>query len=285
MSMSPNASTRKRSTRDCASSSRISRTVNRLSMMGELTASLAHEILHPIATARNNARAAMRFLDISPPTWPRSGKRSLVSSGMPTAAKTSSTASVITSKKHLRGMTVSTSMKPSRRSPKWCSPNREEHSLGSHPSRARPEFRSGRSCSTATSRPQSGPERGRSDGLGCGGGAYLDDQNRERCGRHSGRGSRFGTRHRSGASAARLRPLLHDQGQRTRNGLVDLPVDHRRAWGPFVGRCRSAARSRISVHLARATTETHDFSSGGPSDRRARRRQRSRWSSSTGLPR
>jgi PAS domain S-box-containing protein len=41
--------------------------VNRLSIMGELTASLAHEILHPIATARNNARAGMRFLEMSPP--------------------------------------------------------------------------------------------------------------------------------------------------------------------------------------------------------------------------
>jgi PAS domain S-box-containing protein len=41
--------------------------VNRLSVMGELTASLAHEILHPIASARNNARAATRFLDMSPP--------------------------------------------------------------------------------------------------------------------------------------------------------------------------------------------------------------------------
>jgi C4-dicarboxylate-specific signal transduction histidine kinase len=41
--------------------------VNRMSMMGELAASLAHEILHPIATARNNARAATRFLDMSPP--------------------------------------------------------------------------------------------------------------------------------------------------------------------------------------------------------------------------
>jgi PAS domain S-box-containing protein len=41
--------------------------MNRLSIMGELTASLAHEILHPIASARNNARAGMRFLDISPP--------------------------------------------------------------------------------------------------------------------------------------------------------------------------------------------------------------------------
>jgi C4-dicarboxylate-specific signal transduction histidine kinase len=34
--------------------------------MGELTASLAHEILHPIATARNNARSALRFLDMNP---------------------------------------------------------------------------------------------------------------------------------------------------------------------------------------------------------------------------
>ena len=41
--------------------------LNRLSIMGELAASLAHEILHPIATARNNARAGMRFLELSPP--------------------------------------------------------------------------------------------------------------------------------------------------------------------------------------------------------------------------
>ena len=41
--------------------------LNRVSMMGELAASLAHEILHPIATARNNARAGMRFLERSPP--------------------------------------------------------------------------------------------------------------------------------------------------------------------------------------------------------------------------
>jgi C4-dicarboxylate-specific signal transduction histidine kinase len=41
--------------------------LNRLSIMGELAASLAHEILHPIATSRNNARAGMRFLEMSPP--------------------------------------------------------------------------------------------------------------------------------------------------------------------------------------------------------------------------
>jgi signal transduction histidine kinase len=40
---------------------------NRAATMGQLTASIAHEIKQPIATARNNAAAALRFLDQSPP--------------------------------------------------------------------------------------------------------------------------------------------------------------------------------------------------------------------------
>ena len=41
--------------------------MNRLGVMGKLTASLAHEITQPIASARNNARAAQNFLDMQPP--------------------------------------------------------------------------------------------------------------------------------------------------------------------------------------------------------------------------
>ena len=41
--------------------------VNRVSMMGELAASLCHEITQPIASARNNARAAENILDMQPP--------------------------------------------------------------------------------------------------------------------------------------------------------------------------------------------------------------------------
>ena len=41
--------------------------MNRVSMMGELAASLAHEITQPITSARNNARAAQNFLDMRPP--------------------------------------------------------------------------------------------------------------------------------------------------------------------------------------------------------------------------
>jgi PAS domain S-box-containing protein len=40
--------------------------MNRLGMMGELAASLAHEITQPIASARNNARAALNFLGQRP---------------------------------------------------------------------------------------------------------------------------------------------------------------------------------------------------------------------------
>jgi PAS domain S-box-containing protein len=41
--------------------------INRVSMMGELAASLSHEIAQPIASARNNARAAQNFLKMQPP--------------------------------------------------------------------------------------------------------------------------------------------------------------------------------------------------------------------------
>ena len=41
--------------------------MNRVSMMGELAASLSHEIAQPTASARNNARAAQNFLKMQPP--------------------------------------------------------------------------------------------------------------------------------------------------------------------------------------------------------------------------
>jgi PAS domain S-box-containing protein len=41
--------------------------MNRVSMMGELAASLCHELTQPIASARSNACAAQNFLDMQPP--------------------------------------------------------------------------------------------------------------------------------------------------------------------------------------------------------------------------
>jgi PAS domain S-box-containing protein len=41
--------------------------MNRVSTLGELAASLSHEIMQPIASARNNTRAALNFLNQQPP--------------------------------------------------------------------------------------------------------------------------------------------------------------------------------------------------------------------------
>jgi C4-dicarboxylate-specific signal transduction histidine kinase len=41
--------------------------VSRVTTLGQLTASIAHEVTQPIASARNNARAALNFLDEQPP--------------------------------------------------------------------------------------------------------------------------------------------------------------------------------------------------------------------------
>ena len=40
---------------------------NRVATMGQLTASIAHEVSQPVSTARNNASAALNFLNRSPP--------------------------------------------------------------------------------------------------------------------------------------------------------------------------------------------------------------------------
>jgi PAS domain S-box-containing protein len=40
---------------------------NRVATMGQLTASIAHEVSQPVAAARNNASAGLNFLDLSPP--------------------------------------------------------------------------------------------------------------------------------------------------------------------------------------------------------------------------
>jgi C4-dicarboxylate-specific signal transduction histidine kinase len=41
--------------------------VNRIATIEQLSSSIAHEVIQPIATARNNARAGLRFLELSPP--------------------------------------------------------------------------------------------------------------------------------------------------------------------------------------------------------------------------
>jgi len=48
--------------------------INRVTTMGELTASLAHEIRQPISAAVTNAKTCLRWLGRVSPTWWRHAK-------------------------------------------------------------------------------------------------------------------------------------------------------------------------------------------------------------------
>jgi C4-dicarboxylate-specific signal transduction histidine kinase len=54
---------------------------NGVATMGQLSASIAHEVNQPIAAAVTNAHAALRLLSARPRIWRRSSKRSVESSG------------------------------------------------------------------------------------------------------------------------------------------------------------------------------------------------------------
>jgi C4-dicarboxylate-specific signal transduction histidine kinase len=67
---------------------------HRIAMMGQLTASIPHEVNQPIAAMVTNAQAALRWLDRHR-TWKRCSSRLLPSSRTAIERATSSTASVL----------------------------------------------------------------------------------------------------------------------------------------------------------------------------------------------
>ena len=187
--------------------------MNRLSVMGELTASLAHEITQPIASARNNARAALNFLDKQPPDL----------------GEVREALGCIVGDADRAGDIVDRIRDQIKKAP----PRKDRFDLNQAINEvivlARSEItkngvsvqnppcggivsRSGGSCSTATSRPEPDPERGRSNELGRGWGTRVVDQHRAKPDRRRPRGSaRFRAGHRSGTSRARFRGFLHHE--------------------------------------------------------------------------
>jgi C4-dicarboxylate-specific signal transduction histidine kinase len=47
---------------------------NRIATVEQLSSSIAHEVIQPIATARNNVRAAQNFLEMMPPHLGKAGE-------------------------------------------------------------------------------------------------------------------------------------------------------------------------------------------------------------------
>ena len=71
---------------------------NRVATMGQLTASIAHEVNQPIAATVTNAQAALRCLNAVSRIWTRSGRRSAASSGTATGRAPSSVGFALSSR-------------------------------------------------------------------------------------------------------------------------------------------------------------------------------------------
>ena len=230
--------------------------MNRLSMMGELTATLAHEITQPIAAARNNARAALNFLDKQTPELGE------VREALGCVVGDADRAGVIVDRirDHIKkapprkhrfdlheainevivlaqsaiaenGVSVQTRLTEGRAPVEGDRVQLQQVILN---------------LVLNAAEAMSAVDEGARELLI----STEQDQHRRLCG-----SARFRAGHRAVASRARVRCILHHEVQRYGDGAVDLPVYHRRPWGPAVGRRKRAWRRRISVHLAQPGKE------------------------------
>ena len=226
--------------------------VNRVSILGEMAATLAHEILHPIAAARNNARAAARFLDLSPPDLNEvrdaldcivrdadrakdivGGIRAHMKKAPPRYDRfdlnetISEVIVMVRSAIEKNGVAVSTRFTPGLLLVRGDRVQLQQVivNLILNAIEAMSAVEKGaRKLSISTERSQSG-------------GVLVAI-------RDSGHG------HRCGKNRASLPALLHHQGKRYGNGAVDLPVHYRRPWGPTMGRGQSTRRRAVPIHVA-----------------------------------
>ena len=234
--------------------------MNRVSMMGELAASLSHEITQPIASARNNARAALNFLDRS----------------LPDLGEVREALSCVVDDTDRAGDIVDRIRDNIKKAP----PRKDYFDLNAAINevivlarsainkngvsvQARPCRRiiscSGRSRSVAASHPEPAPERVRSNGLERRGGTEFVDQHRARPRRRPVAVRDSGPGIDPAHLRACFRCILHHEIQWRGYGALDLPVDHCRPWGPAVGRGERTSRRRISIHLARRANEIMNF--------------------------
>jgi C4-dicarboxylate-specific signal transduction histidine kinase len=210
--------------------------MNRVSTMGELAASLSHEITQPIASARNNARAAQNFLDMQSPHL----------------GEVREALSCVVGDTDRAGYIIDRIRDHIKKAP----PRKGQFDLNDAIDEVIVLGRSaiiknGVSVQTRLSEELSHIHGDRvqlqqvvlnlllnaAEAMGSVEAKPRDlliSSEQDHAGvlvavRDSGPGP-------SGASRARFRVLLHYKAQRNRDGAVDLPVYHRCPWGPAVGR-------------------------------------------------
>jgi C4-dicarboxylate-specific signal transduction histidine kinase len=223
---------------------------NRVAAMGQLTASIAHEMKQPITATITNAQAALRFLDGRSPD-PEEVRQALA---------------CIVKDGHRAGNVIGRIRDQIKKAP----PQEERLDINEMIREVIDLIRSEAMKNDVSVRPDLaeglplvrgdrvqlqqvilnliinalGNERRR-------GHARIADQHPESRERgRAGRGAGFGSWPGLSESRARLRVLLHDQAERFGAGAADLPVDHRSARRTIVGERERAPRRPLSVHGA-----------------------------------
>ena len=225
---------------------------NRVATMGQLTASIAHEVNQPIAATVINAQAALRWLAAQPPDLEeaRQALGRIVKDGN-RAGEVIGRIRALIKKAPPRKERAGDQRSDPRgdRAHPWRSG--EERRLGADAAGGRLAAHSRRSGPTATGDPQPDHQCRRGDEQRQRGGARLADQHRDsRVGRRARRGAGFGAGAAAGGSRAPVRALLHDQAERSGDGAVDLPLDHRSARRTIMGERERAPRRGLSIHGA-----------------------------------
>ena len=223
--------------------------VNRVTTMGQLTASIAHEVNQPIAAAVINAEAALRFLGRDPPDLEE------VRQGLDSIVKDANRAGEVIGR--IRELIKKT---PPRKD--WVDIN---DAIIDVVALTRSELVSNRVSLHTRFAPGMAPIHGDRVQLqqvilnlivnaieamsGMSGGAReLWISTEIRCiERRAGCGQGFRSRTGSGESRAPIQRILHDQGERHGYGTIDLPLDHRSARGTHLGRGKHAAGGDVSV--------------------------------------
>ena len=226
--------------------------VTRVTTLGELAASIAHEVNQPIAAVVTNAEAALRFLGRHPPDLEE------VREGLHSIIKDANRAGDVIGR--IRELMKKAPPRKDRMDINEAIHEVIELTRGE-------AVKSGASVQTALGEGlpliegdrvqlqqvalnviinavQAMCRRGRA--------ARVDDHDRSsrtkwRAGRGKGHRARLGP----GEFRAALRPVLHDEARRFGDGAVDLPFDRRSSWRPVVGNRQPAPGRRLSIHAAR----------------------------------
>ena len=209
---------------------------NRVATMGQLTASIAHEVNQPMAATVINAHAAQRWLNAQRPDLEevRRALGRIVDNGSRAGDVIGRIRALIKKAPPRKEGVAGQRRDPRGRRPDpWRSD--QERRLGADATRGGLADHRRRPGATAAGDRQLDRQRHRGDERAERGAPGIADQRRKgRAGRSAYRGAELGPGAGAGDSRPPLRPLLHEQTEWSRIGPLDLSLDRRSAWRAVV---------------------------------------------------